>query len=65
MTEINKKKDKQNKPEKEFDYPPKENPTAPDQDQPWESPSEEPTIPDEDSPWENPVLPEVDPSIQA
>jgi hypothetical protein len=55
-------KKKESEPNKELDYPPKENPTTPNEEQPWQAPPERPSIPDEDLPWEQPTDPEVVPS---
>jgi len=37
--------------------PPREDPTRPDTDAPWEGPKEEPTHPDRDAPWVRPEDP--------
>jgi hypothetical protein len=42
----------------ETDLPPKETPTEPGKEIPWQEPIEEPTNPDQDDPWSPPEDPE-------
>lgn len=48
------------KPKKpETDLPPKEIPTEPGKETPWQEPSEEPTNPNQDEPWKRPEDPGI------